>query len=172
MARRLQGKSYLTQPGREKDIVFNIMRKYFDRQEGSNTLFSAFYRESIPGYVYLEANKQAHVMEAIDGIQNVYISKLRLVPVNEMVDCLAIKASPNNAQAGAWVRVKRGKYGGDLGQILEMSEVGDSAVVKLIPRLDMSKDAGITKRKKTGLDVRHSQKLFNPNDFKYIMGLT
>jgi transcription elongation factor SPT5 len=164
----MQGIQVLTQPGKEKDIVFNIIRKQFDMEIRKTPLqiLSCFFRESIPGYIYVEAYQQAHVMTAVQGMSNVYASKLRLVPVNEMVDCLTIKVKSSDLKVGAWVRMKRGKYAGDLGQVLELSEIGDTATIKLIPRLDLSKDASTVKRKKGSVDIRQPQKLFNPNDIK------
>lgn len=130
-------------------------------------IHSCFFRESIPGYIYVEAYQQAHVLSAVQGMANIYASKIRLVPVNEMVDCLTIKIKPAEIKIGAWVRMKRGKYSGDLGQVLEVSEIGDTATIKLIPRLDMTKDSAASKRKKGGIDIRPPQKLFNPDDVKY-----
>jgi transcription elongation factor SPT5 len=107
----------------------------------------------------------AHVISAVQGMSNVYASKIRLVPVNEMVDCLTIKVKTTELKVGSWVRMKRGKYAGDLGQVLEVSEIGDTATIKLIPRLDLSKD--VSAKRKGGVDIRHPQKLFNINDVKY-----
>jgi transcription elongation factor SPT5 len=96
-------------------------------------------------------------------MNNVYATKLQLVPVNEMVDCLRVRQKETNVKLGMWVRVKRGKYGGDLAQVLDVADSGETVTVKLIPRLDFSKDTS-GKRKKNSSDIRHPQKLFNPND--------
>jgi transcription elongation factor SPT5 len=111
----------------------------------------------------LEADKQAHIQHAIERMNNVYGTKLQLVPVNEMVDCLRIRQKEIQVKIGMWVRVKRGKYGGDLAQVLDIADSGDNVTVKLIPRLDFSKDAA-GKRKKSANDIRHPQKLFNPSE--------
>ncbi|KAJ3277095.1 transcription elongation factor spt5 [Terramyces sp. JEL0728] len=153
-------------PGSEKNIVSNLCRKSFEMENTGTPMgiLSCFTRDSLPGYLYLEATRQAHVMQAITNMNNVYASKLQLVPVNEMVDCLRIKPKDLDIKIGMWVRMKRGKYGGDLAQVLDIADSGDSATLKLIPRLDYSKDGG--KRKKGASDVRHPQKLFSPHDFK------
>lgn len=98
-------------------------------------------------------------------MNNVYGSKLLLVPVVQMVDCLRVKAKEIELKLSMWVRIKRGKYAGDLGQVLEVFESGDKATIKLIPRLDYSKDSTV-KRKKGTNEIRAPQKLFNPNDVK------
>lgn len=48
--------------------------------------------------------------------------------------------------------------------MLDIADSGESATLKLIPRLDYSKDGG--KRKKGTSEVRHPQKLFSHHDFK------
>lgn len=106
-------------PGKEKDLVLRILRKFFNLQNTPSKLMilSAFFRESIPGYLYIEATKESHVIEAIAGLTFIYTNKSRLVPVNEMTDCLVIKAKSNELKLNSWVRIKRGKYSGDLGQV-------------------------------------------------------
>ena len=49
--------------------------------------------------------------------------------------------------------------------MVEIFESGDKATIRLIPRLDYSKDASV-KRKKGSTEIRPPQKLFNPNDVK------
>lgn len=107
------------QEGKEKDIVFSVMRRAFERENTANPLqvFSVFARDSLRGYIYLEAITQGAVQQALDGINNVFISKLRLVPIDEMVDTLTIKAKSGELKEKKWVRAKKGKYAGDLGQV-------------------------------------------------------
>ncbi len=50
-------------------------------------------------------------------MNNIYGAKLHLVPVGEMVDCLRINPKEVEVKQGMWVRIKRGKYGGDLAQV-------------------------------------------------------
>ena len=140
-----------------------ICRKFFGLQNTERPLkiLSCFSRDNLKGYLYLEAERITHVQEAIDRLSNVYASKLTLIPVNEMVDCLKVKAKVVDLKKDGWVRVKRGKYAGDLARVIEVAESGENAVIKLIPRLEYNKTAD--KRKKT--DIRIPQKLFSVSDF-------
>lgn len=100
--------------------MISLMRKCFDTENSDNPLqiLSAFARESLNGYIYIEAEKQIHVQNAIDKLNGLYAQTLKLVPVNEMVDCLTIKKKDLDLKEGAWVRVKKGrKYNGDLAQV-------------------------------------------------------
>ncbi|KAI8329002.1 hypothetical protein BC941DRAFT_463852 [Chlamydoabsidia padenii] len=162
----------LPSPGKEKDIIFGMMKRYFDRQYNDNPLetFSAFSKDSLKGYIYIEARRQAHVQQALANIPFVYQSSLNLVPIKEMVDSINIVRKEKGIPMGGWVRVKRGKYTGDLGQVLELSDAQDTALIKLVPRLDLDSqrdkdDYGQTKKKSTSgssATSRPPQRMFNP----------
>ena len=47
-----------------------------------------------------------------------------------------------------------------MAQVLEVSETGDTAIIKVIPRLDLAKDSF---KRKSLVDIKHPQKLFNRN---------
>lgn len=141
------------------------MKRHFDRSRGANPLetFSAFARESLKGYIYIEAKKQAHVQEAIMNIPNIYMTTLMLVPLKDMVDAINVYKKEVEVPLGGWVRIKRGTYTGDLAQVVEVSDAQDSARVKLVPRLDLENSSQSNdddkKRKKA---VRQPPRLFNP----------
>ena len=49
----------------------------------------------------------------------VFASKITLVELNEMVDVLTVrKKEVKKLKVNSWVRFKRGKYEGDLGQVI------------------------------------------------------
>ena len=88
------------------------------------------------GFIYLEARKKDDIIDAVDGVANVYIrGKNILVPVKERPDLLRVQKS-QELIPGGWVRIKRGKYTGDLGELSEVETNGLDVVVRLIPRLD------------------------------------
>ncbi|KAI8921264.1 hypothetical protein DFJ77DRAFT_449169 [Powellomyces hirtus] len=156
--------------GKERESVFAIMNRVFERENTANALdiYSVFARESLKGYIYIEARQQGVVQNALDGLNNIYLSKLRLVPVDEMVDCLTIKVKENNLDKIHWFRAKKGKYAGDLGQVIQITENGETMLCRFVPRLDPARD-GVKvpfgqKRKKN--EPRPPAKLFNPADFK------
>ncbi|KAI8991679.1 hypothetical protein BDF20DRAFT_831695 [Mycotypha africana] len=139
-------------PGKERDIIFGLMKRYFDRLHGPNPLdtFSAFARETLKGYIYIEAKKQAHVQEALLNIPNIYMTTLMLVPISDMIGAITVQKKESPVDVGAWVRIKRGTYAGDLGQVVEVNEAQDSTVVKVVPRLDLE-------------NKNHQQDEFNAN---------
>ncbi|KAI1908942.1 transcription elongation factor spt5 [Ophidiomyces ophidiicola] len=167
-------------PGKEREIVFNVMKRMEERHSGSRNpirITSIFERGgTMSGYIYVEARKQADVMDALENLSNVFIrSKLTLISVKEMPDLLRVQKS-EELQPGGWVRIKRGKYQGDLAQIEEVETNGLEVTVRLVPRLDygMNDDVngpnGDSKRKRPGGSnpavARPPQRLFSEAEAK------
>lgn len=126
-------------PGKEREVVFMIMKRFQDRGLTKNPmpLISAFERGgTMIGYVYVEARKQADVLSSLEGIMNVYPrTKMVLVPIKEMPDLLRVTKS-QQLQPGGYVRLKRGKYAGDLAQIDDVESNGLEVTLRIVPRLD------------------------------------
>ncbi|CAE6402378.1 unnamed protein product [Rhizoctonia solani] len=162
--------------GREKELVFSLMRKYMDKENTNNPLeiFSAFQRDSLPGLIYVEAHDSKQVSTALNGLVGAYVSSgIKLVPIDEMSSLLKIKRVETTVQPGAWVRIKRGKYAGDLAQVIDVTENGEEVGLKFIPRIDLTPrddamgggvDPKTGKRKKPGMSIptgRPPQRFFN-----------
>jgi transcription elongation factor SPT5 len=154
---------------------FEILRVIFNRQLSSarqsanSTIYSAFARGDLKGYIYVEAMNPALVQRALNGVQGVYLTKMNLIPVQEMTYTLNVKEQKLNVRPNDWVRMKRGKYAGDLAQVIRLHESGETVVVRLIPRLGLedqeeeegqAKEIKGTKRKQK---TRPAQRLFDPD---------
>eukprot|EP01105_Mastigella_eilhardi_P026349 TRINITY_DN7567_c0_g1_i1.p1 TRINITY_DN7567_c0_g1~~TRINITY_DN7567_c0_g1_i1.p1 ORF type:complete len:1185 (-),score=297.14 TRINITY_DN7567_c0_g1_i1:62-3595(-) len=126
--------------GKERELVIGLMQRYLEKRETIDALQikSAIAPDNVKGYFYVEAEKEAHAVAAVNGLSNVFHQKLKLVPIKEMADVLSVTASsvaslcPND-----WVRVTRGLYKGDLAQVVEVDEPRGRITVRLIPRLDI-----------------------------------
>ncbi|KAL2870246.1 transcription elongation factor spt5 [Aspergillus lucknowensis] len=165
--------------GKEREVVFAIQKRIEERPLGSRNpikIISAFERGgAMSGYIYVEARRQADVMDALQDMSNVYPrTKMILVPVKEMPDLLRVQKS-EELNPGGWVRIKRGKYQGDLAQIEEVETNGLAVTVRLVPRLDygLNEDSGAPladpKRKRTGANAaiaRPPQRLFSEAEAK------
>ncbi|KAJ5352635.1 hypothetical protein N7452_001609 [Penicillium brevicompactum] len=164
-------------PGKEKDVVYSIQQRIEQRPANSRNpmrIISAFERGNImQGWFYCEARRQADVIEGLDAINFYYPSqKLTLVPVKEMPDLLRVQKS-EELLPGGWIRIKRGKYQGDLAQIEEVETNGLNVTVRLVPRLDygMNEDTlgapADAKRKRGAVStVRPPQRLFSETEAK------
>jgi transcription elongation factor SPT5 len=126
-------------PGKEKEVIFGIMKRIEERQFSRNPMpiISAFHRTGMStGYLYVEARKQTDILAALEGLGHVYPrSDVTLIPIKEMPDLLRIKKS-EPLKIGGYVRIKRGKYSGDLAQIEEVETNGLEVTLKVVPRLD------------------------------------
>ncbi|KAE8214888.1 hypothetical protein CF327_g1739 [Tilletia walkeri] len=186
--------------GREREIVITIMRKAFgsatQRQQMSqgssqgqmNTapmaISSAFCRDSIPGKIYVESRRPDAVIDAISGIVGVYgrtADKLFLVPIEEMADLLKLTKIEHEVKIGGWVRFKRGKYTGDLAQVIDVAQNGEEIGIKFVPRIDMNPSEqeliqdsrGVKRRRQLGsgnnaLNKRPQQQLFAPSEIQRV----
>jgi hypothetical protein len=75
-------------------------------------------------YVYIEAERQAHVDAACKGLRNVWSFKgAKLVPIGEMTEVMTTQASSkamlkaSTKEENYYVRIKNGAYKGDLAQV-------------------------------------------------------
>src|SRR5579862_143105 len=165
--------------GKEKDIVYQILkRSWAMRNRGQQLeITSAFERDSLSGYIYVEARKAAHVAAAVKDMPNVYASKLILVPIQEMPDLLRVKQQSIELTPGSYVRVKTksSKYAGDLAQVDNVDEDGVLARLRLVPRIDCSGKSdtiltadGKRVKKALPLSFRPPARLFSEAEAAYV----
>ncbi|GAA5864685.1 hypothetical protein JCM8547_008270 [Rhodosporidiobolus lusitaniae] len=172
--------------GRERDLVLSLSRKAAALAAADGQpmqIISAFNRDSLKGYIYVEARSEAHVRNAIHGLVGMYHNGpngIFLVDIEEMPDLLKTKQKKVDLQQGGWVRFKRGKYAGDLAQILGLSENAEEVAVKFVPRIDLTpKDEAMKvgsdgKKRRMGSGVplafRPPQRFFNPEEISKVYG--
>ena len=169
-----------TKPGKEREVVFSIMKRVEERAFTKNPLpiISAFERGgTMVGYVYIEARKQADIYTALEGISNVYPrTKTIIVPIKERPDLLRVTKT-EQLQPGGYVRLKRGKYAGDLAQIDDVETNGLEVSLRIVPRLDYGLNEDVNapvsdaKRKRPGIAAgvpgnRPPQRLFSEAEAK------
>ncbi|CAJ2499733.1 Uu.00g025860.m01.CDS01 [Anthostomella pinea] len=160
--------------GKEREVIYSIQKRIEERRFTKDELLitGAFERGGpnsvMKGLIYVEAENQTAVLQALEGMLNVYPrSKLLLVEIKEMPDLLRVQKTPT-LEPGAWVRLRRPvKHAGDLAQVLDITENGLDARVRFIPRLDygLRDDVLSTgpdgKRKRPVGGPRPPQKLFS-----------
>eukprot|EP01125_Pyxidicula_operculata_P004318 TRINITY_DN1657_c0_g1_i1.p1 TRINITY_DN1657_c0_g1~~TRINITY_DN1657_c0_g1_i1.p1 ORF type:complete len:1026 (-),score=308.16 TRINITY_DN1657_c0_g1_i1:215-3259(-) len=173
-------------PGSERFIVSCVMRKAVSKYEEGQPLqiYSSIALDHLKGYIYVEAYKEAHVREAVFGIEGVWLKeKVMLVVKKEMVTVLSVPKKKASLQKNSWVRIKRGVYHDDIAQVVSFDDVSQVVLVRLIPRIDidawLSKapraddddDQPKKKRKIFGKDTpRPPAKFFNSEELKRLNG--
>ncbi|KAH6664699.1 hypothetical protein B0J14DRAFT_522966 [Halenospora varia] len=166
--------------GKEREAIFSIMKRIEERMGTKDELAitSAFERggttSTMKGFIYVEAQRQADILTALDGLMNVYPrTKMMLVEIKEMPDLLRVTKTPA-LEPGAYVRLKRPqKYAGDLAQVIDVTDTGLELRIRYVPRLDygMHDDAAQgggfgEKRKRTVAGPRPPQRLFSEVEAK------
>ena len=115
----------------------------------------------------------------MSGIVGVFISRgVTLVPIEEMAPLLKIKKKEVNLTPGMWVRMRRGKYTGDLAQVVDVDQITSGvAGIKFIPRIDLTprekkKDRSGNGKGGLGSGARAPQRLFQYDEVRKIYGRT
>ena len=168
-------------PGKEREVVMSIMKRVEERRFTRNPLsiISALERGgTMTGYVYIEIRRAADIIPALEGIMNAYPrTKTVLVPIKEMPDLLRVRKT-ESLQPGGYVRIRRGKYQGDLAQIDDVESNGLEVTLKIVPRLDygLNDDAnapvengqGEKRKRPVGFNIKNrpSQRLFSEAEAK------
>lgn len=118
------------------------MQKFIDRADLQ--IRSVIALDHLKNYIYVEAEKEAHVKEvckiwlgyclmelnievqnflillfqACKGLRNIFSSaKVMLVPIKEMTDVLSVESKAVELSRDTWVRMKIGIYKGDLAKV-------------------------------------------------------
>nr|KAG5709174.1 hypothetical protein BaRGS_028630 [Batillaria attramentaria] len=106
---------------------------------------SVVAKEGLKGYIYIEAYKQTHVKQAIEGIGNLRIGyyQQQMVPIKEMTDVLKVVKETASLKPKTWVRLKRGVFKDDLAQVDYVEPSQNIVHLKMIPRIDYSQLRGI-----------------------------
>ncbi|KAK1382547.1 CCHC-type domain-containing protein [Heracleum sosnowskyi] len=125
--------------GREKHSTVCLMQKFVEFQNLGKMLqiVSAFTVEHVKGFLYIEAYKQCDVYEACNGICSTYPIGMVPVPEKELSRLFNVRRSMSNISTGTWIRLKKGKYKGDLAQVMAVNGSSKKATLKLIPRIDL-----------------------------------
>jgi transcription elongation factor SPT5 len=128
-------------PGYERTVCLDIMKNYFKLKNDDKSLkiFSVISLEHNKGYVYVEAKRVIHVNACLNNVTDIFHSKkLKLIPMHEMKDVLRIPVKKRLLKKGDWVRVRSGLYKGDLAQVNDYDNSTGEALIRLIPRLNLS----------------------------------
>ncbi|KAL4178925.1 hypothetical protein AMTRI_Chr13g117590 [Amborella trichopoda] len=147
--------------GHEREVAFCLMQKCMDVQSQGikQQIKSVITLDYLTNYIYIEADKEAHVKEACKGMRHIYSNtKPMLVPIKEMTDVLSVKSKSVELSKDTWVRVKLGTYKGDLAKVLDVDNMRQRVTIKLIPRIDLKALAN----KLEGNEVGKKKKNFVP----------
>ncbi|XP_014681911.1 PREDICTED: transcription elongation factor SPT5-like isoform X2 [Priapulus caudatus] len=163
--------------GEEKVTALQLMRKFIAYQHTEEPLqIKAIVAvEGLKGYLYVEAFKQTHVKQAIEGIGNLRIGiwNQQMVPIKEMTDVLRVVKEQVVLKPKSWVRLKRGIYKDDIAQVDFVDTAQNQVHLKLIPRIDYTRPRGALRTGNDPIEKKKrkpSQKLFDVDAVRAIGG--
>ena len=145
--------------GLENEAVVSLLNKHF-ALKGTNQeiqIISATAVPKIVGFIFVEAMRMHYVRHAVEGILSLRSDIIKLLPLKEVPKVL--KADPRKdiiINPNTFVRIKRGLYAGDLGLVQIVDDDTNTAIVRVMPRIDSSKD---------DQKVRPPAKLFEPEAY-------
>ncbi len=128
-------------------------------------LRSALARGSTRGYVYLECNLNASLLQLLDNSPGVIRTGTGIIRSQvDSLDCekLLLMKSVKPIVKAEWVRVKTGAYKGDIGFVSAIHNWGVD--VLLIPRLAYH-PAPDTRGKRKASKQSHPPRMFNVDEF-------
>lgn len=171
------------QIGAEKMAALQLIRKYIAYENmkddpGPLQIKSVIALDNVKGYIYIEAYKQTHVKQAIDGINNLRIGlhKQTMVPISEMPDVLTVRIQLPKIKRNQYVRLKRSHYKGDLAQVDYIDSASNQVCLKLKPRIDYTRMRGALRNtneketKKAKTFKRPPARLFDADAIRSIGG--
>ncbi|KAI3942315.1 hypothetical protein MKW92_041452 [Papaver armeniacum] len=88
--------------GREREAAFCLMQKCIDQGPGMH-IASAIALDYLQNYIYVEADKEAHVREACKGLKILDTRKIVLVPIKEMTDVVSAKGKALDIVKDMWL---------------------------------------------------------------------
>ena len=149
----------------EHELVFFLMQTAVPCHQ----LRSAFMRNSIHGWVYLETTMNKDLVQHL--LLSPGVVRRNAGIIREQVDFAdwtkvlsQHNSAPNsNLAVGDWVRVLKGTYKGDVGYVAAVENWGGLSLL-LVPRLPASSylDSSLLKRKRSRLTTPPEPNLFDP----------
>ncbi|ESO00069.1 hypothetical protein HELRODRAFT_192720 [Helobdella robusta] len=166
--------------GEEKSTVLLLMRKLITYQHTDDPMHvhSVIAKEGLKGFIYIESIKQSHVKKLIEGVGTLQIGKYQqtMVKREEMPSVLRVTKETNNLKSKQWVRLKKGVFKDDLAMVDYVDPSQNMVFLKLIPRIDYSRNRGVMKSTQNGtaekrkIYRRPPQKPFDPEAIRAIGG--
>lgn len=113
-------------PGREQHLVVALMNKFLEfARRGEPLQIKSVIATNSKGFIYVEAEREPHAKDAMNGLRDVMQYSMKLVPIHEMTSVLTLQKKRKPLTVGAWARMKRaGIYKGDLCKVLEILDNG------------------------------------------------
>eukprot|EP00922_Rhytidocystis_sp_ex-Travisia-forbesii_P054538 GHVS01080819.1.p1 GENE.GHVS01080819.1~~GHVS01080819.1.p1 ORF type:complete len:810 (+),score=159.92 GHVS01080819.1:221-2650(+) len=128
----------------EREMVIAMQNKCLEWKKDGQSLgvHSAYAADNLKGAIYVEADNKFAIQEGLKGFREMNLfgrAGIRMVPLREMPQVFTMgNRRKQNPELNDFVRVRRGLYGGDIAQIVDIDEQGTYVTLRLIPRADVT----------------------------------
>ncbi|KYQ92608.1 transcription initiation factor Spt5 [Tieghemostelium lacteum] len=130
--------------GEERHFIAQMMQKMLNTQnyplEERVLIKSIMAPQHLPGHIYVEAERETHVKQAIKGMTALLSFTPMLIPLKDIIEIISTSKKQLDLKRGTWIRVKLGKYKNDIGQVIGYDPAKSRVIVKIIPRIDFSEE--------------------------------
>ena len=130
-------------------------------------LYTAFTPNPRGVYIYVEAESKAHLLTHLRRIHDLFLYDIEMVGIHERKSLLLMCVREKELHPGDFARPTRGRYRGDLCQVIDVK--GVHVTVRTIPRLNYNTSWGkVLHERKEGdehsksLKIRLPQRFFDP----------
>ncbi|CRG93688.1 transcription elongation factor SPT5, putative [Plasmodium gallinaceum] len=124
----------------ERNLAIGIYYKYMKQKDNDYNIKGIYVSDNLKGYIYIEADSLYMLKKFLLGFKFINLNEISIVPVQELTSIFAMCHSKVIIpKVNEYVRIKRGVYMNDIGQIFEVHEKGIYAIVRLIPRISYDK---------------------------------
>ncbi|GAW81914.1 transcription elongation factor SPT5 [Plasmodium gonderi] len=126
--------------GVERNLAIGIYYKYMKLKDNDFNIKGIYVSDNLKGYIYVEADSLYMLKRFLLGFKFINLNEISIVPVQELTSIFSMCHSKVIIpKVNEYVRIKRGVYMNDIGQIFEVHEKGIYAIVRLIPRIEYDK---------------------------------
>ncbi|KMZ85737.1 transcription factor [Plasmodium vivax Brazil I] len=126
--------------GVERNLAMGIYYKYMKLKDNDFNIKGVYVSDNLKGYIYVEADSLYMLKRFLLGFKFINLNEITIVPVQELTSIFSMCHSKVIIpKVNEYVRIKRGVYMNDIGQIFEVHEKGIYAIVRLIPRIEYDK---------------------------------
>ena len=136
--------------GYETSLIYQIYRWATDDHWLRPHLVSAFARDGIPGYIFVEGERD-EIWAAMVTLVTIFKSEPILIPLEQRVALLFHRA-PTSRQVneGQWVRSSRGLYRDNIGFVCDHNPESDlDTIVAFVPRIPEPSSRGAKRKRVT-----------------------
>ncbi|ETW62853.1 hypothetical protein PFDG_03519 [Plasmodium falciparum Dd2] len=120
----------------ERNLAIGIYHKFMKLKDNDFNIKGIYVSDNLKGYIYIEADSLYMLKKFLLGFKFINLNEISIVPIQELTSIFTMCHSKINIpKVNEYVRIKRGLYINDIGQIYEIHEKGIYAIVRLIPRI-------------------------------------